>query len=123
MAFALGAAFLLGDPARHTTAAAPVRRAVWHGLRLLCPAPVAAAAVRRGDGARPGQAVAGSLLAPAVPGPLPVPGSRALFVTPDDARWAVLLCAAVAVGAAEPVRRGIPRRLRSPSGTSGPSRT
>ncbi|MFF5159045.1 ABC transporter [Streptomyces sp. NPDC000348] len=169
VAFALGAAFLLDDPARHTTAAVPTRRAVRHGLRLLCLAPVAAAwwtaalllvpeavrppaadvtveaatvlalalsgaalAVHRGDGARPGQAVAGFLLAPAVLGPLLAPGSWALFTTPDDTRWAaahdrwaVLLCAAVAVGAvcaAEPVRRIGRGRLRSPSGTSGPSR-
>jgi hypothetical protein len=172
LAFALGAAFALDDPARHTTAVVPTRRAVRHGLRALLVAPLAAVwwtaalllvpegvrppaadvtveaatalalaltgaalAVHRGDSARPGQAVAGFLLALAVLGPLLTPGSRALFVTPDDARWAaahdrwgVLLCAAVVVGAAcatEPRRRlalrGL-RGLRSPSGTSGPSR-
>ncbi|MFH9041572.1 ABC transporter [Streptomyces sp. NPDC017966] len=173
VAFALGAAFVLDDPARHTTAAVPTRRAVRHGLRvllvvpvtavwwtaalLLVPGPVrppaagitleaatvlalaltgAALAVHRGDRARPGQAVAGSLLVGSVLGPLLIPGSWALFTTPDDVRWAaahdrwaVLLCAAVVVGAAcatEPRRRltlrGF-RGLRSPSGTSGPSRT
>lgn len=169
VAFALGAAFVLDDPARHTTAAVPTRRAVRHGLRvllvapaaavwwtaalLLVPGPVrppaadvtveaatalalaltgAAVAVHRGDSTRPGQAVAGFLLALAVLGPLLAPGSWALFVTPDDARWAVahdrwavLLGAAVVVGAVcatEPVRRIGPGRLRSPSGTSGPSR-
>jgi hypothetical protein len=170
VAFALGAAFALDDPARHTTAAVPTRRAVRHGLRVLLVAPVAAVwwtaalllvpeavrppaagvtveaatvlvlaltgaalAVHRGDSARPGQAVAGFLLVLAVLGPLLTPGSWALFVPPDDPRWAVahdrwavLLCAAVAAGAAcatEPVRRVGSGRLRSPSGTSGPSRT
>jgi len=169
LAFALGAAFALDDPARHTTAAVPTRRAVRHGLRvllvvpvaavwwtaalLLVPAPVrppvagitveaatalalalagAALAVHRGDGARPGRAVAGGLLAGAVLGPLFAPGHWALFVPPDDERWAaahdrwaVLLCAAVAVAvvcATEPRRRLGRRGLRSPSGTSGPSR-
>ncbi|MEU7471424.1 ABC transporter [Streptomyces sp. NPDC044984] len=173
VAFALGAAFVLDDPARHTTAAVPTRRAVRHGLRVLLVVPVAAVwwtaalllvpgpvrppaagitleaatalalalagaalAIHRGDGARPGQAVAGSLLVGSVLGPLLTPGSWALFTAPDDARWAaahdrwaVLLCAVVVVGAAcatEPgrrlTRRGF-RGLRSPSGTSGPSRT
>ncbi|MGW4022045.1 ABC transporter [Streptomyces sp. NPDC005009] len=169
VAFALGAAFVLDDPARHTTAAVPTRRAVRHGLRVLLVAPVAAVwwaaalllvpvpvrppaaaitleaatalalalagaalAVHRGDGARPGQAVAAFLLALAVLGPLLAPGSWALFTAPDDARWAaghdrwaVLLCAALLVGAVcatEPRRRLTLRGLRSPSGTSGPSR-
>ncbi|MFI2379518.1 ABC transporter [Streptomyces sp. NPDC018964] len=184
VAFALGAAFVLDDPARHTTAAVPTRRAVRHGLRVLLVAPVAAVwwtaalllvpapvrppaaaitleaatalalaltgaalVIHRGDGARPGQAVAGALLVGSVLGPLLTPGSWALFTTPDDARWAaghdrwaVLLCAAVVVGAVcatEPGRRltlrgprgprppsgtSGTRGLRSPSGTSGPSR-
>ncbi|MFC8424450.1 ABC transporter [Streptomyces sp. NPDC057236] len=169
LAFALGAAFLLDDPARHTTAVVPVRRAVRHGLRvllvvpvaavwwtaalLLVPAPVrppaaavtleaatvlalalagAAFAIHRGDGARPGQAVAASLLVGSVLGPLLTPASWALFTTPGDERWAaghdrwaLLLCAALLVGAAcatEPRRRRTRRGLRSPSGTSGPSR-
>ncbi|WP_037872635.1 hypothetical protein [Streptomyces sp. NRRL S-37] len=169
VAFALGAAFVLDDPARHTTAAVPTRRAVRHGLRVLLVAPVAAVwwtaalllvpvpvrppaaaitleaatalalalagsafAVRRGDGARPGQAVAAFLLTGSVLGPLLTPGNWALFTTPDDPgwaaghdRWAVLLCAALLVGAVcatEPGRRVTFRRLRSPSGTSGPSR-
>ncbi|GGX29140.1 ABC transporter [Streptomyces malachitofuscus] len=169
VAFALGAAFLLDDPARNTTAAVPTRRVVRHGLRLALMAPVAALwwtgalllvprelrppaagitveaaavlvlaltgaafAIHRGDGARPGQAVAGFLLASAVLGPLLSPGSWALFVTPDDPRWAaahdrwaLLLCAVLAAGAlcaAEPVRRFRLRRLMSPSGTSDPSR-
>ncbi|MGC0376433.1 ABC transporter [Streptomyces sp. SAI-229] len=169
VAFALGAAFVLDDPARHTTAAVPTRRAVRHGLRVLLVAPVAAVwwtaalllvpvpvrppaaaitleaatalalalagsafAVRRGDGARPGQAVAAFLLVGSVLGPLLTPGNWALFTTPDDPgwaaghdRWAVLLCAALLVGAVcatEPGRRVTFRRLRSPSGTSGPSR-
>ncbi|WP_308457762.1 hypothetical protein [Streptomyces sp. SM1] len=42
VAFALGAAFLLDDPARHTTAAVPTRRALRHGLRLALLVPVAA---------------------------------------------------------------------------------
>ncbi len=98
------------------------------------------ASVRRGDGARPGQAVAGFLLALAVLGPLLTPGSWALFVTPDDARWAaaddrwaVLLCAVPAVGAVctvEPVRRirsGLAqvsvRYMRSVSCVTKPSRS
>jgi hypothetical protein len=86
----------------------------------------------RGDSARPGQAVAAFLLVGSVLGPLLVPGRWALFVTPGDPRWAaahdrwtVLLCAAVVVGAVcatEPRRRLTLRGLRSPSGTSGPSR-
>lgn len=152
LAFALGLAFLLDDPARHTTAAVPTRRAVRHALRLALVAPVTAAgwtaalylvprAVRppeaditleaaaivslalagaafavRGSGrTRPGRAVAGGLLVPGVLAPLLWPGRWALFVTPDDERWAaahdrwaVLLCAALAVAAvcaAEPLRR------------------
>ncbi|WP_240661244.1 MULTISPECIES: ABC transporter [unclassified Streptomyces] len=171
VAFALGAAFLLDDPARHTTAAVPTRRAVRHGLRLALLAPVAAGywtgalllvpgplrppagavtveaaavlalaltgsafALHRGDGVRPGQAVAGFLLASAVLAPLLTPGSWALFVAPGDPRWAaghdrwaLLLCAVLAAGAVcatEPVRRYRLRGtgLRSPSGTSDPSR-
>ncbi|MFJ5561033.1 hypothetical protein ACIQCD_27370 [Streptomyces sp. NPDC093250] len=98
-------------------------------------------AIHRGDSARPGQAVAGFLLVAAILGPLLSPGSWALFVTPDDPRWAaahdrwtLLLCAVLAAGAVcamEPVRRFRLRfrfrfRLRglmSPSGTSDPSRT
>ncbi|GAA2260513.1 ABC transporter [Streptomyces atrovirens] len=169
VAFALGAAFLLDDPARHTTAVVPTRRAVRHGLRLALVAPVAALwwtaalllvpgslrppaadvtveaatvlalaltgsafAIRQGDGTRPGQAVAGFLLASAILAPLFSPGSWALFVTPDDPKWALshdrwtlLLCAVLAVGAVcatERARRAGLRGLRSPSGTSGPSR-
>ncbi|MFF0111492.1 ABC transporter [Streptomyces prasinus] len=42
LAFALGAAFLLDDPARHTTAVVPTRRAVRHTLRLAPVVPVTA---------------------------------------------------------------------------------
>ncbi|MEV8596593.1 ABC transporter [Streptomyces sp. NPDC052012] len=42
LAFAMGLAFLLDDPARHTTAAVPNRRAVRHLLRAALVAPVAA---------------------------------------------------------------------------------
>lgn len=41
LAFGLGLAFLVDDPARHTTAAVPVRRAVRAGLRVAMVAPVA----------------------------------------------------------------------------------
>ncbi|MEU3095035.1 ABC transporter [Streptomyces sp. NPDC006967] len=170
VAFALGAAFLLDDPARHTTAAVPTRRALRHGLRLALLVPVAALwwaasllavpeparpppaaamtveaatalalaltgaalAVHRGDSARPGQAVAGFVLGCAILAPLLCPDDRALFVGPDDPRWAaahdrwtVLLCAVLLTGAVavtEPVRRSVRRRLRSPSGTSDRSR-
>ncbi|MFD6904797.1 ABC transporter [Streptomyces sp. NPDC060077] len=169
VAFALGAAFLLDDPARHTTAAVPTRRALRHGLRLALLAPVAALwwtasllavpepvrppvgditveaatilalaltgaalAVQRGDGARPGQAVAGFLLGSAILAPLLCPDGWALFVDQGDPRWAaahdrwtVLLCAVLLTGAVavtEPVRRSVRRRLRFPSGTSDRSR-
>ncbi|MEU9355994.1 ABC transporter [Streptomyces griseoloalbus] len=170
VAFALGAAFLLDDPARHTTAAVPTRRAVRHGLRLALVLPVAALwwtaalllvpsavrppvagvtveaatilalalcgaafAIHRGDRTRPGRAVAGALLTTAILAPLLTPGSWALFVPPDDERWAVahdrwavLLCVVLvvagALGGTEPVRRAGLRGLRSPSGTSGPPR-
>lgn len=169
VAFALGAAFLLDDPARHTTAAVPTRRALRHGLRLALlvavaalwwaasllavPEPArppvaamtveaatalalaltgAALAVRRGDSARPGQAVAGFVLGCAILTPLLCPDDWALFVGPDDPRWAaahdrwtVLLCAVLLTGAVavtEPVRRSARRRLRFPSGTSDRSR-
>lgn len=171
IAFALGAAFLLDDPARHTTAAVPTRRAVRHTLRLALVVPVAAlwwtaalllvpadnrppaggatteaaaacalalagaaGAVHRSDRTRPGQAVAGAFLATAVLASLLWPERWALFVAPDDERWAaahdrwtVLLCAALAVWAvcgAEPVRRvrfvravRAPGSVRSRSGT------
>ncbi|MFE9924419.1 ABC transporter [Streptomyces sp. NPDC005774] len=154
VAFALGAAFLLDDPARHTTAAVPTRRAVRHTLRLALVVPVAALwwtgtlllvpagvrppvggitleaaatlalalagaafAVRRSDSTRPGQAVAGALFTTAVLASVLWPERWALFVAPDDEKWAaahdrwtVLLCAALAVWAAcgaEPVRRRI----------------
>lgn len=162
LAFALGAAFLLDDPARHTTAAVPTRRVVRHTLRLAPVVPVAALgwtvalllvpagvrppvggvtleaaaalalalagaafAVRRSDSTRPGQAVAGALFTTAVPASLLWPERWALFVAPDDERWAaahdrwtVLLCAALAVWAvcgAEPVRRRIGGGLGSRS--------
>ncbi|GGR02826.1 ABC transporter [Streptomyces pilosus] len=164
LAFALGAAFWLDDPARHTTAAVPARRALRHGLRLALLAPVAAlwwtaalllvpqpvrppvagitveaatalalaltgaaCAVHRGDGTRPGPAVAGFLLVTAVLSPLLCPEDWALFVAPGDERWpaahdrwAVLLGVVLVAGAAcltEPLRRHRLRRLRSPSGT------
>jgi hypothetical protein len=41
LVFGLGLAFLMDDPARHTTAAVPVRRAVRAGLRVALVAPVA----------------------------------------------------------------------------------
>ncbi len=165
---ALGAAFLLDDPARRTTAAVPVRRALRHALRYALLLPLAAAwwtaalllvpegarppgdvtveaatalalalagasfAVRRRDAARPGQAAGAFLLVAAVLAPLLSPAEWALFTAPDDPRWAdahgrwtLLLGAAllaVAVCCAEPVRRRTLRTLRSPSGTSGPSR-
>ncbi|MDT6985258.1 ABC transporter [Streptomyces lusitanus] len=166
---ALGAAFLLDDPARRTTAAVPVRRALRHALRYALLVPLAAAwwtaalllvpqearppagdvtleaatalalalagasfAVRRRGSGRPGQAVAAALVVAAVLAPLLSPPHWALFTVPDDPRWAdghghwtLLLCAAllaVAVCCAEPVRRRTLRTLRSPSGTSGPSR-
>ncbi|MFI8212933.1 ABC transporter [Streptomyces werraensis] len=43
LCFALGAAFLLDDPARQTTAAVPVRRALRHALRCALVLPLAAA--------------------------------------------------------------------------------
>lgn len=43
LCFALGAAFLLDDPARQTTAAVPVRRVLRHALRCGLLLPVAAA--------------------------------------------------------------------------------
>ncbi|MBM7090838.1 ABC transporter, partial [Streptomyces sp. S12] len=123
VAFAVGLAFLLDDPARHTTAAVPVRRAVRHALRLALVVPVAAlwwtaalllvppsvrppaagmtleaataaalalagaaCAVRCSYGARPGQAVAGGLIAAAVLAPLVWPDRWALFVVPGDER-------------------------------------
>jgi hypothetical protein len=42
VAFALGLAFLLDDPARHTTAAVPTRRPLRHALRLALVVPAAA---------------------------------------------------------------------------------
>jgi hypothetical protein len=42
LAFALGLAFLLDDPARHTTAAVPARRPLRAGLRLALVLPLAA---------------------------------------------------------------------------------
>lgn len=42
LAFALGLAFLLDDPARHTTATVPTRRAVRQALRVVLVAPPAA---------------------------------------------------------------------------------
>ncbi|MGW3494571.1 ABC transporter [Streptomyces sp. NPDC001020] len=41
LALALGLAFLLDDPARHTTAAVPTRRVVRSGVRMVLVAPVA----------------------------------------------------------------------------------
>lgn len=167
-ALALGAAFVLDDPARHTTAAVPTRRAVRHGLRVLLVVPVAAvwwtaalllvpAPVRPGRGDHPGggdcprprpgrrgargpsrgrrPAGSGGRRAPAHPGgPGPAADPRELGAVHDPGRhgwaadhdrWAVLLCAALLVGAVcatEPRRRLTLRGLRSPSGTSGPSR-
>ncbi|MFI8203629.1 ABC transporter [Streptomyces sp. NPDC085937] len=168
LSFALGAAFLLDDPARHTTAAVPVRRALRQALRYALLVPFAALwwtaalllvpeearppagdvtleaasalvlalagaafAARRGS-ARPGQGVAALLLLSAVLAPLLSPAGWGMFTEPADPRWAaahdrwaVLLCAlllALAVSCAEPVRRRTLRALRSPSGTSGPSR-
>ena len=43
LAFALGLAFVLDDPARHTTAAVPTRRPARHALRVALVAPVTAA--------------------------------------------------------------------------------
>jgi hypothetical protein len=43
LAFGLGLAFLLDDPARHTTAAVPTRRPVRTGLRVGCVVPFMAA--------------------------------------------------------------------------------
>ncbi|MFD5815248.1 ABC transporter [Streptomyces sp. NPDC127038] len=43
LAFAVGLAFVLDDPARHTTATVPVRRPVRTGLRLALVVPLAAA--------------------------------------------------------------------------------
>ncbi|CAM5376167.1 GAF domain-containing protein OS=Streptomyces griseomycini OX=66895 GN=FHS37_004519 PE=4 SV=1 [Streptomyces griseomycini] len=86
--------------------------------------------VRLTDGPRPGPAVAAALLPVAVLAHRLAPEDRAPFVAPDDerwaaahGRWAVPLCAGSAVGAvrvAEPP--GGAGRVRSPSGTSGPSR-
>ncbi|WP_399886400.1 ABC transporter [Streptomyces sp. BBFR51] len=91
----------------------------------------AALVVRLTEEARPGPFVAAFLLLAAVLAPLLAPGDWALFGQPDDPRWpaahdrwAVLLVAATAVGALcgpEPLGRG-GRRIRSPCGTSGPSR-
>ncbi|MFF4474531.1 ABC transporter [Streptomyces sp. NPDC001599] len=92
----------------------------------------AALAVRLTDEERPGPFVAAALLLTAVLAPLLAPEGWALFVQADDPRWSAahdrwaVMAAAVAVAGAacgpEPVGRGRTRRLRSPCGTSGPSR-
>ncbi|KUN08234.1 ABC transporter [Streptomyces yokosukanensis] len=168
LALALGLAFLLDDPARHTTAPVPARRALRVALRAALVAPVAAlwwtavlllapgsgrppvgdvtleaatacvlavaaatVALRHFDEPEPGRGVATTLLAGAVLAPLLLPARWALFVAPADPRWAAaherwawVLAGAVVVGAAQ-LREPLVRRpvLRSPCGTSGPSRT
>ncbi|MEU6776334.1 ABC transporter [Streptomyces sp. NPDC046759] len=172
LAFSLGLAFLLDDPARHTTAPVPVRRPVrtalraalvtpvaalwWTAVLLLVPGPArppagditleagtafllaaagATAAVRHTDTPEPGRAVAVALLTAAVVAPLLLPARWALFVTPADPRWAAgherwaWVLAAAAVAGAVSLREPRSRRpvlgsasLRSPCGTSGPSR-
>ncbi|WP_210592516.1 ABC transporter [Streptomyces sp. GESEQ-35] len=164
LAFALGLAFVLDDPARNTTTPVPTRRWVRHALRAVLVAPaaavwwtaaallvpgdvrppvadvtleagavfalalaVAAIAVHRSEDPTPGTLVAAVLLAAAALTPLLLPDDWALFVQVADERWAaahdrwgfVLAGAAVVWGVCgrEPVRR-----LRFPTGTSGPSR-
>ncbi|WP_097265849.1 ABC transporter [Streptomyces sp. TLI_55] len=154
LAFALGLAFVLDDPARHTTTPVPTRRPVRHALRVALVAPVAAAwwtatvllvpdgirppvgdvtleagaaftlalaasaaAIRFTQAAEPGQAVAGAVLTTAVLGLLLWPGRWALFVGPQDPRWAqahdrwglVLVGAVVVWGVCgpEPLRRRV----------------
>ncbi len=167
LSFALGAAFLLDDPARHTTAAVPVRRGLRLALRWVPLVPFAAlwwtaALLLVPEDARPRPGTspwrrrrpsyspwparrsrcAGTARgrdrgrrAPARvrgPGAAAEPSRLGMFTEPADPhwaaahdRWAVLLCAllvALAVSCAEPVRRRTLRALRSPSGTSNPSR-
>ncbi|EPD57201.1 hypothetical protein HMPREF1211_06931 [Streptomyces sp. HGB0020] len=171
LADAVGLAFLMDDPARHTTATVPTRRALRTAVRLALVTPVTAlwwtaalllvpsqarppagaltleaaaacvlalaagaAAVRLTDALAPGPSVAAAFLFTAVVAPLLLPDRWALFVAPGDARWeaAHQRWAGVLVGAVllwgmclpEPVRRRPGAlRVRSPSGTSDPSRT
>jgi hypothetical protein len=171
LAHAVGLAFLMDDPARHTTATVPTRRALRTAVRLALITPVTAlwwtaalllvpshirpptgdltleaaavcvlalaagaAAVRLTDAPAPGVSVAAALLFTAVVAPLLLPDQWALFVPPGDQRWGVAheRWAGVLAGAVvlwgiclpEPLRRGPGAlRLRSPCGTSDPSRT
>jgi hypothetical protein len=52
--FAVGLAFLLDDPARHTTTTVPTPGPVRIALRVALAAPAATAAVRFSEAARPG---------------------------------------------------------------------
>ncbi|MES5821564.1 ABC transporter [Streptomyces sp. RG80] len=164
LALALGLAFLLDDPARHTTAAVPTRRPVRQALRAVLVAPfaalawtaavllvpeeirppvgpltleaagavtlalaVAALAVRFSQAPEPGQAVAAAVLTTAVAAPLLLPGRWAMFVAPDDDRWAashdrwawVLVAAALVWAACGPERSGRRARSMRASGASG----
>ena len=122
LAFAVGLAFLLDDPARHTTAAVPTPRPVGDltleaGAACVLAVTGAAAAVRFSEVTRPGPPVAGGLLTTAVLAMLFWPGGWALFVPVQDERWAaahdrwlVVLAGAVILGAVcavEPLRRRI----------------
>ncbi|MET9777348.1 ABC transporter [Streptomyces sp. NPDC006367] len=93
----------------------------------------AAGTVRLTEEPRPGPAVAAALLVAAVLAPLLLPEDWALFVVPDDPRWAaahdrwaVLLAAAAALWAAsgpEPVGRRGRVRAAGARGTAGPPGT
>jgi hypothetical protein len=124
LAFAVGLALLLDDPARHTTTTVPTPGPVRIALRVALAAlaaPAATAAVRFSEAARPGLPVAGGLLTTAVLAMLFWPGRWAPFVPVRDERWAaahdrwaVVLAAAVLPGvlcALEPLRRRALGRL------------
>ncbi|WP_225824673.1 ABC transporter [Streptomyces naphthomycinicus] len=164
LAFALGLAFLLDDPARHGTAPVPTGRGVRIALRVALVAPVAALwwtaalllvpgpdrppagdvtleagtacalalaaatlAVRRTDDPYPGRPAATALLVTGVLAPLLVPDRWALFVAPQDPRWAAaherwawLLAGAAAVwvlSLGEPPRRRSARPRPGPHGS------
>ena len=110
LAFAVGLAFLLDDPARHTTAAVPTPRPVRIALRVALAAPAAAAwwtaaLLLVPPGARP---PVGDLTLEA--GAACVLAVTSLKRTAAHDRWLVVLAGAVILGAVcavEPLRRRI----------------